>query len=95
MSAKAKVLAGYMDNDIELCRTTNRYVGNEAVEHLLRERIPFTKNCRRIPFFMREKYKGATEVYVITTNPDSYGKARRVLDHMDAAHKTRLVVSNY
>lgn len=62
---------------------------------LLTERIPFTKNCHRIPFFKRDKYQGATKVYVITTNPDCYGKARRALDHMDSAYKTRLVVSNF
>lgn len=90
-----KQLAGYKDNDVELCRTTNNRVSRLAVQALVEEQIPFTRNQKKIPFFLREKYKGASEVWVISINPRRYGQARRVIDGMDRDCKDRMVVSNY
>lgn len=90
-----KKLGKYKDNDVELCRTTNNRVSNEAVQALVEEQIPFTRNHKKIPFFKRDAYKGATELWVITINPRRYGQARRALDGMDQMYKERLVLSNY
>lgn len=90
-----KELANFSGNNIELCRTTNERVGNRTVEMLLEEQIPFTKNCKKIPFFERDKYKGAQKVWVIETNPHRYGQARRALDRLDNGIKDRLVLTNY
>ena len=90
-----KKLAGYKDNDVELCRTTNQRVSRLTMEALLEEQIPFTGNQKRIPFFQRDKYKGATQVWVISINPRRYGQARRVLDGMDRECKKRLVLTNF
>ena len=93
--AAIKKLGNYTDNDIELCRTTSNRVGERAVMALIEERIPFTRNCRKIPFFRREKYHGASKIYVITINPRRYGQARRVLDGMELGDRSRLVLSNF
>lgn len=90
-----KKLGNYKDHDVELCRTTNSRVGSEAASALLEEQIPFTKNCRRIPFFQRNAYEGADKIWVISINPHRYGQARRVIDRMDRAFRERLVLSNY
>lgn len=95
MIKNTKRLAGYKDNDVELCRTTNRRVSRITMQALLEEQIPFTRNQKRIPFFQRDKYKGATEVWVISINPHRYGQARRVLDGMDREDRERLVLSNF
>ena len=92
---QAKKLGNFTGNDIELCRTTNVSVSNRTAELLLEEQIPFTKNCRKIPFFRRDKYAGASKVYVISINPHRYGQARRLLDTMELPHRKRLVLSNY
>lgn len=88
-------LGKYRDNDIELCRTTNCRVSNEAVQALLEERIPFTKSQMRIPFFKRDQYRGASQMWVIKINPRRYGQARRAIDGLDRVFKDRLVLSNY
>ncbi|MBR4027573.1 MAG: hypothetical protein IKJ01_08500 [Lachnospiraceae bacterium] len=93
--ATIKILGNYKDNDIELCRTTNHTAGDETVQALLEASIPFTKNCKKIPFFQRTKYNGAQKVWVITTNPDRYGQARRVIDTIDVMYRKRLMVSNF
>lgn len=90
-----KKLGRYKDNDIELCRTTNSRVSNEAVQVLVEEQIPFTRSRKRIPFFMRDKYKGASELWVIMINPRRYGEARRAIDGLDRFYKERLVLSNF
>lgn len=90
-----KKLGKYRDNDVELCRTTNSRVSNEAAMALVEEHIPFTRNRRRIPFFQREAYQGATELWVITINPRRYGQARRAIDGLERVYRDRLVLSNY
>jgi dephospho-CoA kinase len=92
---QAKKLGNFSGNDIELCRTTNCIVSDRTAELLVEERIPFTRNCLKIPFFRRDKYDGASRVYVISINPHSYGQARRAIDTMDISQRKRLVLSNY
>ena len=91
----AVLLANYKGNDVELCRTTNGRVGEQTTQALMEEHIPFTKNLKRIPFFMRDKYNGADKVWIISINPHRYGQARRTLDRLDRVYKDRLVLSNY
>lgn len=93
--AVAKILGGYTGTDIELCRTTNERVQNMTRELLIEERIPFTANCKKIPFFRRDKYKGASRVWVISTNPNCYSRARQALDTLDLPFRSRLKLSNF
>ena len=90
-----KKLAGYKDNDVELCRTTNTRVSDKTAMILMEERIPFSKNLKTVPFFKRKMYKGADKVWVISINPRRYGQARRIIDTLDSVYKERLVLSNY
>lgn len=95
--ATAKILgnARNIDKDVELCRTTNERISNQAAELLIKNQIPFTKDWVRIPFFKREKYRGAKQFYVIRTNRNRYGQARRAIDQMDILNRQKLVFSNY
>lgn len=93
--ATVKKLGNYTDNDIELCRTTNQKASNKTVQALLEASIPFTQNSKRIPFFKRMQYKGASEMMVISIHPHSYSQARRVVDQIDRIYRRRLVLSNY
>lgn len=88
-------LGNFSGNNIELCRTTNTRVGNRTAELLLEEQIPFTKNCRKIPFFRRDRYNGARKVWVISINPHRYGQARRAIDTLDVVCRKNLVLSNF
>lgn len=93
--ATIKKLGNFTGNDIELCRTTNLYAGDQTIQALMEASIPFTKNSKRIPFYKREQYNGAREFVVISINPRRYGQARRVIDKIDALYRRRLVLSNY
>lgn len=93
--AEAKILGNFSGNDIELCRTTSEKAGNRIVQALLDASIPFTKNCKKIPFFKRLKYNGAEQLVVITINPSRYNQARRVVDKMDTIYRKRVVLSNF
>lgn len=84
-----------INKDIELCYTVNERISNYAVRALIENGIPFTKNLITIPFFLREKFHGAKQVYVITTNPNIYCEARRTIDQLAPAYKRRLRLSNY
>ena len=93
----AKILGNVkkIDKDVELCRTTSERISNQAAQLLVENHIPFTRNWIRIPFFLREKYRGASQIYIIRTNRNRYGQARRTIDQMDTLLKRMLVVSNY
>uniref|UniRef100_UPI0040571B9A hypothetical protein n=1 Tax=Agathobacter sp. TaxID=2021311 RepID=UPI0040571B9A len=93
--AAPKILGNFSGNDIELCRTTSLKAGNRTVEALLDASIPFTKNCKKIPFFKRLRYDGADQMVVITINPHRYGQARNVIDKMDKIYRKRLVLTNF
>ncbi len=94
---KAKILgdAKDIDRDVELCRTTNERISNQAAQLLIENQIPFTRNWIKIPFFLREKYRGASQSYIIRTNRNRYGQARRAIDQMDSLFKRKLVFSNH
>lgn len=91
----AKRLGKFKGNDIELCRTTNHSAGNQTVQALMDASIPFTKNCKKIPFFKRIQYNGAEQMWVISINPHRYGQARRVIDQIDLMYRKRLMLTNY
>lgn len=93
----AKILGNIkkIDKDIELCRTTNERISNHAARLLIENQIPFTKNGVKIPFFLREKYRGAHQIYIIRTNRNRYGQARRTIDQLETCFKNCLVLSNY
>lgn len=84
-----------IDKDVELCRTTNERISNQAAQLLIENQIPFTRNWIKIPFFLREKYRGASQIYIISTNRNRYCQARRTIDQLEAPFKRRLVLSNY
>ena len=93
--ATPKKLGNFTGNDIELCRTTNQNASNHTKEALINAQIPFTLSTKRIPFFQRMQYHGASEMLVITINPHRYGQARRVIDKIDKMYRRRLLVTNY
>ena len=67
---KGKILGDIhqIDKDVELCRTTNERISNQAAQLLIENQIPFTRGWIKVPFFLREKYRGAHQIYVIRTN---------------------------
>lgn len=93
MRKKKPKLDKHVDKDVVLCRTTNHRVSNHATEALLREAIPFTKNWKRVPFYKREEYKGATEICVISINRNLYGKGRRCIDRLTRIDRDRILLN--
>ena len=69
----------HLDKDIELCRTTNERISDQAAQLLIENQIPFTRSFIKIPFFLREKYRGAHQFYVIHTNRNRYSQARHTI----------------
>ena len=57
-----------IDKDIELCRTTNEKTSEQTIHVLMENHIPFTKSWINIPFFLRRKFHGASQICVINTN---------------------------
>jgi hypothetical protein len=84
-----------IDNDVELCRTTNARISDRTAQLLMENRIPFTRNWERIPFFKRERYKGAKCFYVIGVNRNRYVQARHTIDQLDPPCRRRLILSNF
>ena len=67
----------------------------QTIHVLMENHIPFTKSWINIPFFLRRKFHGASQICVINTNRNRYSQARTAIDQMDIHFKKRLVVSNY
>lgn len=71
-----------IDKDIELCRTTNEKTSEQTIHVLMENHIPFTKSWINIPFFLRRKFHGASQICVINTNRNRYSQARTAIDQM-------------
>ena len=84
-----------IDKDIELCWTTNERISDIATTLLIHNQIPFTKNWIPIPFFFREKFHGAKQICIISTNPSRYSQARHAINQMEPKYRRRLRLSNY
>ncbi len=95
--ATAKILGDIkkIDKDVEVCRTTNQLISKRAAELLIENQIPFSRDWVKIPFFQREKYRGARKFYVIRTNRNRYSQARRTIDTMEPACKRKLFFCGY
>ena len=50
---KGKILGDIhqIDKDVELCRTTNERISNQAAQLLSENQIPFTRGWIKVPFF--------------------------------------------
>lgn len=95
MAAKILGDAKAIDQDVELCRTTNERISDQAARLLIENQIPFTRSWIKIPFFLREKYHGASQIYVIRTNRNRYCQARHTIDQLDTPFRRKLMLSNY
>lgn len=85
----------HLDKDIELCRTTNERISDQAAQLLIENQIPFTRSFIKIPFFLRENTGVHTSFMSSIPTCNRYSQARHTLDHMDSVFRRRLIVSNY
>lgn len=90
---RAPKLDKHVDKDVILCSTTNHRVSNRTTQILLDDAIPFTKNWKRVPFYKREEYRGASEVCVFTINRNLYGKARRSIEQLGRMDRERILLN--
>ena len=76
--------------------TKGKILGDiHQIDKDVENQIPFTRGWIKVPFFLREKYRGAHQIYVIRTNRNRYGQARRTIDQLDTSFRRRLILSNY
>lgn len=95
MRKRAPRLDKHIDKDVVLCSTTNHRVSKHTTQVLLDDAIPFTKNWKRIPFYKREAYRGASEICVFFINRNVYARARRSIAQLGRMDRDRLVVHVY
>jgi hypothetical protein len=93
MKKKAPKLDKHVDKDVVLCSTTNQRVSRHTAQILLEDAIPFTRNWRRVPFYKREEYQGATEVCVFSINRNLYGRARRSISQLNRIDRDRILLN--
>ena len=90
---RAPKLDKHVDKDVILCSTTNHRVSNRTTQILLDDAIPFTKNWKRVPFYKREAYRGASEICVFTINRNLYGRARRSIEQLGRMDRERILLN--
>lgn len=90
---KAPKFDKHVDKDVILCSTTNYTVSNHTTQKLIDDAIPFTKNWKRVPFYKREQYRGASEICIFSINRNLYGRARRSIEQMGRNDRERLLLN--
>jgi hypothetical protein len=88
---KRKIKMGKdINQDVVLCRTTSTHAGNVTTKKLMEDSISFNKYWKRIPFFLRDRFRGASEICIISINRNEYAAARRSIDCLEYKVRRRL-----
>lgn len=88
---KRKIKMGKdINQDVVLCRTTSTHAGNVTTKKLMEDSISFNKYWKRIPFFLRDRFRGASEICIISINRNEYAVARRSIDCLEYKIRRRL-----
>ena len=82
-----------INKDIVLCETTSKAASHHTSSLLVEHSVPFTKSWKRVPFFKRKTYNGASTVCVISINKNQYSNARRALDNLEDRDYNRLILN--
>ena len=81
------------DKNIVLCESSNTRAVKLTSQILINHSISFSKAYRHIPIFRRDKYRGASEICVISINRNEYSKAREAIRELPDNYLSRLVVN--
>lgn len=90
---KALTFNKNVNRDVVLCRTTNRKAMRCTTEALNDASISYSKNWIHIPFYRRNQFHGADEIFEISVNRNEYASARRSISHIDPIYRRRLVLN--
>ena len=84
-----------MERDTILCVTDNNHAGMKAANLLIDKSIAFKKREQWIPPHARDRYNGASQIWVISVNQNNYSLARHALAELDARSRSRVRIRRY
>ena len=93
MKRKLKLDKNVSKKSIVLCESTNNRAVKLTSQVLIDHSISFSKAYRHVPIFRRDKYRGASEVCIISINRNEYHKARAAIRELPDNYRSRLVVN--
>jgi hypothetical protein len=93
MKRKLKFDKNVGKKSIVLCETTNSRAVKLTSKLFIDHSISFSKAYRHIPIFRRDKYRGASEVCIISINRNEYHRARAAIRELPENYLSRLVVN--
>lgn len=93
MKKKLKFDKTAYKKSIVLCESSNNRAVKLTSKILVDHSISFSKAYRHIPIFRRNKYRGASEVCVISINRNEYTKARAAIRELPENYFSRLIVN--
>ena len=93
MKKKLKFDKTAYKKNIVLCESSNTRAVKLTSYILIDHSISFSKAYRHIPIFRRDKYRGASEICVISINRNEYSKAREAIRELPDNYLSRLVVN--
>jgi hypothetical protein len=82
-----------VDKNIVLCQAYNRIVANQVTRALIDSSLSYRKNWVGIPFFLRNKCRGASQVCVFTVSRCDYTRAKSLIYDLEERYLRRLAVN--
>jgi hypothetical protein len=83
-----------VDKNIVLCQAYNRIVANQVTRALIDSSLSYRKNWVGIPFFLRNKCRGASQVCVFTVSRCDYTRAKSLIYDLEERYLRRLSVNH-
>lgn len=76
--------------EIILCSTTSPIVSERAAHLLMESGIAYSKRYKRIPYIVRNRFRGHDQMCYIMINRMEYGRARRCIEALESRDSRRL-----
>ncbi|MCR4781446.1 MAG: hypothetical protein K5851_01670 [Lachnospiraceae bacterium] len=83
-----------IDKNIVLCQAYNRMVASQVTRRLANSSLSYRIDWVGIPFFLRNKCRGASQVCVFSVNRCDYTKAKMIINELEDRYLRRLSVNH-
>lgn len=83
-----------VDKNIVLCQAYNHIAATQVTKALIDSSLSYRKNWVGIPFFLRNRCRGASQVCVFTVSRCDYSRAKSLIYDLEERYLRRLSVNH-
>lgn len=83
-----------IDKSVILCQSYTRVMENKITSTLREVSLSFRKDRLSIPFFLRKRFRGASEICIFFVNRTDFSRAKFLLSNIDEREKKKIAIKS-